>query len=406
MVADDQRLVHKPFVPIGYCSPCAPLVWNLVKAPDIRFSSSQLRKQHPRHEEAMRSIIDEQGGSDADVKTRIGKARTAFLQLKNIWNSKQLSTNIKVRIFNTNVKAVLLYGAETWRTTTTTIKKIQVFINSCLRKILNIHCPDTISNSLLWERTDQLLAEEEIRKRRWKWIEHTLRKSIIDEQGGSDADVKTRIGKARTAFLQLKNIWNSKQLSTNIKVRIFNTNVKAVLLYGAETWRTTTTTIKKIQVFINSCLRKILNIHCPDTISNSLLWERTDQLLAEEEIRKRRWKWIEHTLRKSSNCITRQTLTWNPEGERKRGRPKNTLRRIIEADMKRMNRNWTELERIAQDRVEWRMLLSGLCSFTRSNRRKTVIGQSNVGLYAYCADCLDIALHHKLFKHRWSQHQL
>ncbi|VDO73587.1 unnamed protein product [Schistosoma margrebowiei] len=72
--------------------------------------------------------------------------------------------------------------------------------------------------------------------------------SIIDEQGGSDANVKARIGKARTAFLQLKNIWNSKQLSTNIKLRIFNINVKAVLLYGAETWRTTTTIIKKVQI--------------------------------------------------------------------------------------------------------------------------------------------------------------
>ncbi|VDO72378.1 unnamed protein product [Schistosoma margrebowiei] len=30
--------------------------------------------------------------------------------------------------------------------------------------------------------------------------------SIIDEQGGSDADVKARIGKARAPFLQLKNI--------------------------------------------------------------------------------------------------------------------------------------------------------------------------------------------------------
>ncbi|VDP61721.1 unnamed protein product [Schistosoma curassoni] len=42
--------------------------------------------------------------------------------------------------------------------------------------------------------------------------------SIIDEQGGSDADVKARIGKARTAYLKLKNIWNSKQLSTNTKI--------------------------------------------------------------------------------------------------------------------------------------------------------------------------------------------
>ncbi|KAH9596966.1 hypothetical protein MS3_00000978 [Schistosoma haematobium] len=114
----------------------------------------------------MGSIIDEQGGSDADVKVRISKARAAFLQLKNIWNSKQLSTNIKVRILNTNVKVALLYGAETWRTTTITIKKVEVFINSCLRKILNIHWPDTTSNSLLWERTNQLPAEEEIRKRR------------------------------------------------------------------------------------------------------------------------------------------------------------------------------------------------------------------------------------------------
>ncbi|VDO81596.1 unnamed protein product [Schistosoma margrebowiei] len=58
---------------------------------------------------------------------------------------------------------------------------------------------------------------------------------IIDEHGGSDADVKARIGKARAAYLQLRNIGNSKQLSTNTKVRIFNTNVKTVLLYGAET---------------------------------------------------------------------------------------------------------------------------------------------------------------------------
>ncbi|VDP33925.1 unnamed protein product [Schistosoma mattheei] len=38
--------------------------------------------------------------------------------------------------------------------------------------------------------------------------------SIIDEHSGSDADAKPWISKARAAFLQLKNIWNSnKQLS-------------------------------------------------------------------------------------------------------------------------------------------------------------------------------------------------
>ncbi|VDP69744.1 unnamed protein product [Schistosoma curassoni] len=105
------------------------------------------------------SIIDVHGGSDADVKGRIGKARAEYLQLRNICNSKQLSTNTKVRIFNTNVKTVLLYGAETWRTTKAIIQNIEVFINSCLRKTLQIHWPDTISNNVLWERTNQIPVE-------------------------------------------------------------------------------------------------------------------------------------------------------------------------------------------------------------------------------------------------------
>ncbi|VDO56848.1 unnamed protein product [Schistosoma margrebowiei] len=70
--------------------------------------------------------------------------------------------------------------------------------------------------------------------------------SIVEEHDGSDADMKGWIGEARAAYLSSKNIWNSKQLSTNTKVTIFNT--KTVLLYGAETWRTTKAIIQKIQV--------------------------------------------------------------------------------------------------------------------------------------------------------------
>ncbi|VDP64722.1 unnamed protein product [Schistosoma curassoni] len=41
----------------------------------------------------MGSIDDERVGSNADVKAKIGKAKTEFLQLKNICNSKQQSVN-------------------------------------------------------------------------------------------------------------------------------------------------------------------------------------------------------------------------------------------------------------------------------------------------------------------------
>ncbi|VDO88439.1 unnamed protein product [Schistosoma margrebowiei] len=79
-----------------------------------------------------------------------------------------MQVNIKITIFNMNFITLLLYSDETLRTTTTIIRLIKVFINSRLHKILNIHRLDTISKSVLWGRTNQLLFEEENKKKRWK----------------------------------------------------------------------------------------------------------------------------------------------------------------------------------------------------------------------------------------------
>ena len=53
--------------------------------------------------------------------------------------------------------------------------------------------------------------------------------SIVDTSGGTDQDIKIRIGKARTAYILLRKIWNSRELSRPTKFRIFKSNVKAVL---------------------------------------------------------------------------------------------------------------------------------------------------------------------------------
>jgi hypothetical protein len=49
-------------------------------------------------------------------------------------------------------------------------------------------------------------------------------------------------------------------------------------------------------------------------------------------IRRRKWNWIGHTLRKNERSIERQALDWNPQGARKRGRPKQSWRRTIEEE--------------------------------------------------------------------------
>ena len=72
------------------------------------------------------------------------KANGAFVQLYPVWRNNNISTRTKLRIFRSNVKSVLLYGSETWKVAKTTISKLQVFVNCCLRRILNIHWPEVI----------------------------------------------------------------------------------------------------------------------------------------------------------------------------------------------------------------------------------------------------------------------
>ena len=70
------------------------------------------------------------GGTDADVKSHINKARHAFAILKPIWKSWKITLRTKIRLFNT--KSVLLYGFKCWKITSEITRKIQVFIHKCL----------------------------------------------------------------------------------------------------------------------------------------------------------------------------------------------------------------------------------------------------------------------------------
>ena len=54
--------------------------------------------------------------------------------------------------------------------------------------------------------------------------------STVSATGGTD-DVKARTGKARVAFNILQKIWKSRDITTSVKLQLFNSNVKSVLLY-------------------------------------------------------------------------------------------------------------------------------------------------------------------------------
>ena len=175
--------------------------------------------------------------------------------------------------------------------------------------------------------------------------------SIVSKKGGTEEDIQARIGKARQVFAILRPIWRSTSLTTGTKLSVFGSTVKAVLLYGAETWRLTKELKQKLQVFINKCLRSILRIWWPRRIRDDELWRQTGQRPIEKEIKERAWRWIGYTLRRTDGHVAKTALEWNPQGKRKRGRPRHTWRRTRMFELEERGLTWREAKATAQNRV-------------------------------------------------------
>ena len=186
--------------------------------------------------------------------------------------------------------------------------------------------------------------------------------SKITADGDTNSEIKTRIALASNAFNKLSNIWRSKIASKHIKLRLFNASVIPLLTYGCESWKSTAIVDKKLVAFENRCLRKITNTNWKDFKSNDILREETKQEYVTNIIRKRRWSYIGHILRMKENRIPRQAFMWTPDGKRKQGRPKTTLRRTFTNELKSTGINAQDLQSLATDRQAWRTMTSALCA--------------------------------------------
>ncbi|CAG4943626.1 unnamed protein product [Colias eurytheme] len=111
------------------------------------------------------SVVSENGGTEEDIASRIAKARATFARLRSVWQSSKLTRRIKLKIFQSNVKTVLLYGCETWKVTKEITSQLQVFVNRCLRRIIRIYWPNTISNDDLWECCNETPIAQQIKRR-------------------------------------------------------------------------------------------------------------------------------------------------------------------------------------------------------------------------------------------------
>ena len=134
--------------------------------------------------------------------------------------------------------------------------------------------------------------------------------SVMSETGGSEEDIDNRINKARGAYLNLRGVWNSSTYSNRTKIKLFNAIVKSTLVYGCECWAMTGKMEKKLRVFQQKCIRRILRVFYPNLVSNEEILRRSGQRDIVLDIIDRKWRWIGHMARKPAENLTRQAFAW------------------------------------------------------------------------------------------------
>ena len=179
---------------------------------------------------------------------------------------------------------------------------------------------------------------------------------------GTNEDINRRIGITNSAFNTLSNIFNSRNLGQNIKLRIFDALIKSIFLYNCELWGTTKALNHKIDSFQRRLLRNILRIKWTNNnwISNEELYRQTNQATWSSTVAHRRLRFFGHVSRLHEDAPAKLALKEALRYTKKpRGRPVTTLLGTLKSQLKELNiDNFDDAINLAQDRNMWRRIIT------------------------------------------------
>ena len=129
------------------------------------------------HYKYLGSWITDDGRCEEEIRTRIGMAKAAFWQNKEVMRGN-IRFCTKMMILNCYVFCVLNYGCESWTWNKAVCKKLNAFEMWCYRRLLKIRWRDKITNEevLRWVH-EQFHFVRDMRKRKLEYAGHVLRES-------------------------------------------------------------------------------------------------------------------------------------------------------------------------------------------------------------------------------------
>ena len=111
----------------------------------------------------------------------------------------------------------------------------------------------------------------------------------------------------------------SKGVSLNLKGRVYKTTVRAVLLYGSETWPIRVEDLRRVQVFDNRCLRTIAGVGWCQRIRNEIVrkrvFGRVEGMSIGDCIQHNKLRWLSHALHMPGQRLPKKIMFFMPDSE-------------------------------------------------------------------------------------------
>ena len=185
--------------------------------------------------------------------------------------------------------------------------------------------------------------------------------SIISSTGDINPEITRRRALAASAMKSLSRpLWKQRHVSRKTKLRVYNSTVLSILLYGAEAWAMNKSHERRIDGFDSRALRRLEGIYWPERISNIDLRTRTCQPEASRLAAMRRIRWYGHILRLPNDHPTKALLAFNPAEagwRRPRGAPRTRWMDVVAADLRLCDVTVQDAQRLALDIPAWRRIV-------------------------------------------------
>ena len=193
--------------------------------------------------------------------------------------------------------------------------------------------------------------------------------STLTKDGSLDEEIHLRIQKASVAFGRLeKRVWAARDITIHTKVCVYKACVLTALLYASETWTLLRKHLKILERFQQKCLRRILNISWESRTPNTDVLVRADCLSIEALITSYQMRWTGHVIRMEECRLPKQIFYGELcTGKRPQHKPKKRYRDGVKDNLRKMELDLKDLEKIAHNRNEWRQRVrEGCLRFERS----------------------------------------